>query len=271
MKSAYSAAFRSGALPDRRTGRPTVTVVMPALNEERNIAAAIHATLDTFDTLGILGELIVVNDGSTDNTAGIVGAYMTKDPRVSLLTHETPRGIGAAFWDGVRSSTFDVVTMFPGDNENDPADALRYVDVLAHVDIVVPFIYNKASRGRFRQILSFAYRTVINLSFMTNLNYTNGTVLYRRSVLSGMELESNGFFYQTELLVKTIRAGYLFAEVPSALKKRESGSSKAVTLRSLVNVFAGYCRLFTTVYFTGTGAPRAPDAHSATYARWKEM
>ncbi len=271
MRSSYGSASRSEALPDRRAELLTVTVVMPALNEERNIAAAIHSTLNTFDMLGIKGELIVVNDGSTDNTAGIVSAYMRKDPRVSSLTHGTPRGIGAAFWDGVRSSTFDIVTMFPGDNENDPADALRYIDLLAHVDIVVPFIYNKASRGFFRQILSFAYRTIINLSFMTNLNYTNGTVLYRRSILSGIELNSKGFFYQTELLVKTIRAGYLFAEVPSALKTREYGSSKAVTLRSLINVLLSYCRLFTTVYFSGTNAPRAPNPHSATYARWKEM
>lgn len=271
MRAHPGSTSRAAALPDRHAGRPTVTVVMPALNEGRNIAAAIRSTLDTFDALGIRGELIAVNDGSTDNTADIVSAYMRKDPRVSLLTHESPGGIGGAFWDGVRSSSFDIVTMFPGDNENDPADALRYIDLFAHVDMVVPFIYNKASRGAFRQILSFAYRTIINLSFMTNLNYTNGTVLYRRSILSGLELKSTGFFYQTELLVKTIRAGYLFAEVPSALKKRESGSSKAVTLHSLVNVLVSYCRLFKTVYFTGRGALRMSDPHSATYVRRKEM
>ncbi len=267
----HNATSNADALPEKSTGRMTMTVVMPALNEERNIAAAMESTLDAFDALGIEGTLIVVNDGSTDRTAGIISAYMKKDSRVSMLTHDRPHGIGASFWHGIQSSGNDVVTMLPGDNENDPRDALRYMDLLAHVDIVVPFIYNRGSRGFLRQVLSFIYRTIINLSFMTNLNYTNGTVLYRRSILSSLELRSKGFFYQTELLVKTIRAGYLFAEVPSALKKRESGSSKAVTLRSLINVIASYCRLLKTVYFSRTGGPHALDKHSATYARSKEM
>jgi hypothetical protein len=100
------------------------------------------------------------------------------------------------------------------------------------------------------------------------LNYTNGTVLYRRSILKQISLKSTGFFYQTELLVKTIRAGYLFAEAPCALGKRTSGRSKAVTLRSFLGVAKSYFSLLNAVYLAGS-RKTAIDTSSVTYTRLK--
>lgn len=241
---------------------------MPALNEERNILAAMEATIRAFDVLGIEGQIVVVDDGSSDKTGALVDQYAQQETRIRKIRHETPKGIGASFWDGVQLSTHDVVTMFPGDNENDPREALRYLDLLEHVDIVVPFVYDKQARGAFRRLLSFLYREIINFSFAMNLNYTNGTVLYRRSILGQVSLKAAGFFYQTELLVKTIRAGYLFAEVPCALGKRTSGSSKAVTLGSFLNVAKSYLSLLNGAYLAG---PRKAtiDKSSVTYTRLK--
>ncbi|MDY0084177.1 MAG: hypothetical protein RBR74_13415, partial [Ignavibacteriaceae bacterium] len=67
------------------------------------------------------------------------------------------------------------------------------------------------------------YRFIINLSFGTNVNYTNGTVFYHRSILKGYNLESYGFFYQANIVIKLIRQGYLYAEVPNFLSVRASG------------------------------------------------
>ena len=245
---------------------------MPALNEERNIVLAIQDTLKGFQDLNIQGEIIAVNDGSTDQTDVLIHEMMTKDSRVHKLEHEKPEGIGASFWDGVHSSQGNIVTMFPGDNENDPYEALRYMDLLQHVDIVVPFVYNRGSRGKFRELLSFLYRTIINLSFQMNLNYTNGTVLYRKSILGNMQLQSKGFLYQTEILVKMIRKGYLFAEVPYSLGKRNTGVSKAISLRSFMNVVKSYFLLLLAVY--GWGAEQTSDRlvqDSATWIRLKGM
>ena len=78
-----------------------LTVVMPALNEENNIVPAINATLKAFDDLKINGEITVINDGSSDKTEGLVRGVMQKDSRVRIVNHDTPKGIGASFWDGV--------------------------------------------------------------------------------------------------------------------------------------------------------------------------
>lgn len=245
---------------------------MPALNEEKNILPAIQSTLKAFGDLNIKGEIIAVNDGSTDQTEALIQEMMTQDARVHRLKHERPQGIGASFWDGVQSAQGNIVTMFPGDNENDPYETLRYFDLLQHVDIVAPFVYNRGSRGKFREFLSFLYRTIINLSFQMNLNYTNGTVLYRKSILANIKLQSKGFLYQTEILVKTIRKGYLFAEVPYSLGKRTTGVSKAICFRSFFNVVRSYFFLLLAIYGPGSGNRHdGPVQDSATFIRWKGM
>lgn len=247
----------------------SVSAIVPALNEEKNICQAINSILDVFLTLNIDGEIIVVNDGSSDNTSNIVKDIMNRNSTVKLLSHVKPLGIGKSFWDGAKTATKDIVVMLPGDNENDPREVFSFLSIMEEVDIVVPFIYNIEIRDRFRRLVSSFYRMIMNISFGTNLNYTNGTVLYRKSILEGIILKTTGFLYQAELLVKLIRGGYLFAEVPHFLSERSTGRSKAVTMRSLINVAKGYLQLFWDVHIKRS-AGRIGDSfvpNSVTYQK----
>lgn len=239
---------------------------MPALNEEKNVAAAVVNTLKAFRDFGIDGEVIVVDDGSTDRTGEIVDALAESHPAIRRLRHDTPRGIGASFWDGVDHAGGDLVCMLPGDNENDPWEILQYVGLLQHVDMVIPFVFNKEKRSLFRNALSFVYRFIINTTFLVYFNYTNGTVVYRTAILKGLEHRSTGFFFQTDIIIRAVKNGYLFAEVPYQLGLREKGVSKAVTFPSLVQVIGGYVRLVFDVYGgKGRSVPRryAPGSQTA--------
>lgn len=231
-----------------------ISVLMPALNEAKNIEAAMANTLGAFDATQVEGELLVINDGSTDGTQKLAEALAARDPRVRVLSHAAPQGIGASFWDGVDHATGDIVVMLPGDNENDPWEIFRYHKLLEHVDVVIPFLYNKQVRSLFRNALSFAYRFIINTTFLVYLNYTNGTVLYRKSILKDLPYRSTGFFFQTDMLIRLVKAGYLFAEVPYRLGLRKGGVSKAVSFPSLLQVAQGYARLVKDQYFKNHGA-----------------
>jgi len=227
-----------------------LTIIMPALNEEANILHALNNTLEAFTNYNIDGEVIVVNDGSKDKTYEMVSNLILQYPdKVRVICHDSPEGIGASFWDGVENANGEIVCMLPGDNENDPLEILRYMELLRHVDIVVPFIYNRWSRSLFRNILSLVYRIIINTTFGVNLNYTNGTVLYRKSVLKDARFMSKGFFFQTDILIRLIKKGYLFAEVPYRLGLRKSGVSKAISFPSLLQVIKGYLLLIQDIYF----------------------
>lgn len=226
---------------------------MPALNEEANISLALQNTLGALDTFGIDGEIIAVNDGSQDRTSEIIREFKEKDSRIRSIDHEQPLGIGAAFWEGVDAANHEVVLMLPGDNENDPWEILRYLNLLEHVDMVIPFVYNKGARSLFRNFLSLAYRFIINTTFGVYFNYTNGTVLYRKSVIIDFPFRSSGFFFQTDILIRSVKRGYLFAEVPYRLGQRIEGKSKAVSYPSLVKVIKGYLKLVKDFYFSKEG------------------
>lgn len=226
-----------------------LTVIMPALNEEANIKSAIASTLQAFDAFRINGEIIVVDDGSADRTADLAAEKIKEDGRrIRIIRHQKPQGIGACFWEGVGLSEGDKVVMLPGDNENDPAEILRYYRLLEQVDMVVPFVFDRCSRPRFRNALSSVYRFIINATFPVNFNYTNGTILYRKSILRELDYHCRGFFFQTDILVRLAKKGYLFAEVPYKLGSRKSGVSKAVKLSSLWKVIKGYLRLVKDCY-----------------------
>jgi len=230
--------------------RLSVSVIMPALNEEKSISLSIDNTLAAFDAFNIEGEVIVVNDGSTDKTPQLVKDKMAGDKRINMVTHNSPEGIGASFWDGVDAAKGSIVTMLPGDNENDPRETLCYTSLLQHVDIVIPFAFNKNVRSFFRNILSCLYVWIVNVSFATSFNYTNSTVIYRKSILKQLKHRESSFFYQTDILIRTVKNGYLFSEVPYRLGLRGGGSSKAVTFSSFLKVAKGYLRLFGDIYFT---------------------
>lgn len=225
------------------------SVIMPALNEEDNVVLAVKNALSAFDESGINGEVIVINDGSKDKTQERVAALIDKDKRIKLINHVKPEGIGASFWNGVDNARGEVVVLLPGDNEVDPWEILRYFKLLEHVDIVIPFVFNKQVRSLFRNGLSFVYRFIINTTFLVNFNYTNGTILYRKSILKELEFRSRSFFFQTDILVRIVKKGYLFAEVPYRLGVRKEGISKAVSFPSLLKVIRGYLHLVKDFYF----------------------
>ena len=119
-----------------------VSVIIPALNEEANIHDSVMDVIRAFDKLNINGEIIVVNDGSTDQTGAIVERLSRKYPFVRMITHDEAEGIGSAYWDGVKHSSGDIVTWVSGDFESDAYDILRYLPLMEHVDIIIPYVYN---------------------------------------------------------------------------------------------------------------------------------
>ena len=222
-----------------------ISVIMPALNERKNIKAAIDNILSALKFYNLDGQIIVINDASTDGTPEIIKNIMSQSDKyeIKLINHDKPKGIGASFWDGAAEAGGDVIVMLPGDNENNPLEILRYYNLLEHVDMVIPFVFNKEVRPFFRNFLSFVYRFIINTTFFVNFNYTNGTILYRRSILQELNYKSSSFFFQTDMLIRLVKKGYLFAEVPYKLDTRKGEASKAVSFPSLWKVVKGYLRL----------------------------
>lgn len=247
-----------------------ITVIMPALNEELSLMGGVSNVLDGFQKYAVNGELIIVNDGSSDRTAEIAEELASSHDCVSVLHHLTPEGIGFSFREGVKHAGGELVVYIPGDGENDASEILRYLPLTEHVDIVVPFVINPGVRPWGRRLLSSAYHKIVYVTTSLSLNYMNGNVIYRKSILGEVQLKSRGFFYQTELLLKTIGSGYLYAEVPYVQRKRIGGTSKSTTFSSLIEVARAYCVTMLDIYSLKKQNPK-PVSGSVSARRLQEM
>ena len=118
----------------RQPAPSPLTLVMPAFNEEQTILQAIDRVL----AQRFVGELIVVNDASTDGTAALLAGL--KNRRVKVLTHPVNQGKGAALRTGIAAATKDFVGIQDADLEYDPAELSRLLVPLqdGRADVVFP-------------------------------------------------------------------------------------------------------------------------------------
>jgi hypothetical protein len=138
----------------------------------------------------------------------------------------------------------EYVTMFPGDNEI-PGQAMRAIlDAVGSADIVVPYISTPAVRDWKRRVISACFVTLLNGLFGLRLRYFNGPCVHRRSLLLSVPMRTHGFAYMASILVRLIRSGCSFVEVPMPLQARQHGRSKAFRVKNIVSVLGTIGELF---------------------------
>jgi glycosyltransferase involved in cell wall biosynthesis len=183
-----------------------LSVVVPCFNEQETIADVVDAVLAS----DLVGELIVVDDGSTDATAKILGEL--DDARVRILTHETNRGKGAALRRGFAEARLPYVVVQDADLEYDPGEYPRLVGPLVtdRADVVFGSRFQGSSEHRVLYFWHSLGNRVLTLlsNACTNLNLTDmetGYKAFRRDVLERIEIEEPRFGVEPELTAKVAR------------------------------------------------------------------
>jgi glycosyltransferase involved in cell wall biosynthesis len=224
--------------------RHSLSVVIPAFNEAANIAGTLGHLTRALVGLDLDAEILVVDDGSTDGTSALALTAAERLPGVRLLSHRANRGFGAAYRTGVEAAAGDYIVMVHGDNAWD-AETLR--DLFAHVghaDVVVGYTRRMwRSRTFTRTVVSKTFTWLVNLITGRRLHYYNGLQIHRAEVLKALTIESRGYGFQAEVLVKALRRSRTYIEVPMDLMERAHGESKALRLKNAVDVLRTLRRL----------------------------
>jgi glycosyltransferase involved in cell wall biosynthesis len=191
--------------------RPSLSLFLPAWNEEEYVERAVSRAVKVLDRLSDDWEIIVVNDASTDRTKELAEAMHAKDPRVRVVTHEVNQKLGGAMKTGFSSSTKDVVIYSDMDlpfDLNELERALHLMDYL-EADMICAFRFDRTSEGTKRIVYSFVYNAIISALFGVNIKDINFSfkVVHRR-VLESLELKAQGSFIDAELVVKAIKKGF---------------------------------------------------------------
>jgi glycosyltransferase involved in cell wall biosynthesis len=214
---------------------PQLSVLMPAHNE----AGTIGDVLGALQALDYELEIIVVDDGSDDETAEIVTAAAGSDERIVLVAHEHRRGKGAAVRTALERSTGTVVIIQDADAEYDPADIPRLVDLI--LAGTADAVYGSRLRGGQPQRAHLFWHYAGNrlLSLLTGMLFNTtlsdmevGYKAIRGDIARGLELVSEDFQIEPEITARILSMPDLrIYEVPIAYYGRTFAEGKKITWR----------------------------------------
>lgn len=220
-----------------RRAWPTVTAVIPTLNEAENLRWLLPR-------LAGVEEVVIVDGESSDGTLD-VARRLRPD---AVIIEQPPRGKGAAMRAGFRTATSDVIVAIDADGSMDPREIDAFVALIrCGFDVVKGSRYcvggGSDDLTRLRRTGNLWLTRLANVLYgvrWTDLCY--GYIALRRSVIGVLALEADGFEIETELCVNAITAGLRIAEMPSHEFDRRSGESKLNARRDGLRVLRAMVR-----------------------------
>ncbi len=219
------------------TARRSLSIIVPAYNEAANILGTLENVTAALDGLPLVYEILVIDDGSSDGTGGLVAANAGRFPGVRLLVNERNMGFGWTYRRGVSEAGLDYIVMVHGDNAWGAATLRDLFARVGEADVVIGYTRDMwRSRSWTRAAISKAFTLVVNAITRRRLKYYNGLQIHPARVLKSLRIESTGFGFQAEVLAKSLRLTDTFLEVPMDLMEREQGESKAFRLKNVIDV-----------------------------------
>ena len=220
-----------------RGAQRSLSIIIPAYNESENIIDTLENITAALGPLALRHEILVIDDGSTDATADLVASNLHRFPSVRLLKNERNRGFGWSYRRGVDAATLDHVVMVHGDNAWGAETLREFFGHLGEADVIVGYTRDMwKSRTVLRTLISKAYTMLVNLMTRRRLRYYNGLQIHQAPVLKSLRIESSGYGFQSEVLVKALVRTKTVVEVPMDLIEREKGESKAFRVKNVVDV-----------------------------------
>src|SRR5579871_734861 len=208
---------------DGRDG--SLSLIIPAYNEAGNIARAIAEADEALPGMVGAYEILVVDDGSRDDTAQVVAQAAATRPQVRLLRHETNRGYGAALRTGFEAARFDRVAFTDADCQFDLRDLAPLVALADRYPLAVGYRADRRDNWR-RCLLSRGYNLLVRTLLGTHVRDCDCALkVFRKEALAQLLPEAAGFFVNAEMLARARQCGFPLAEVGVRHRPRYRGAS----------------------------------------------
>jgi glycosyltransferase involved in cell wall biosynthesis len=215
----------------------SLSVFFPAHNESGNIERVVRAALECCSGLTNSLEVIVVDDGSVDNTADLVCKMADQDPRVRLVRHEVNRGYGGALKTGLASASGDYVFYTDADGQFDIAEIDCLIPLLAQADLVAGYRLHRSDPWH-RLLNARLYHLLIRTLFGLNVRDVDCAFkLLRREMLDRFPLRSEGALISAEFLLRAQASGYRIAEIGVHHYPRTWGNASGAKLSVIARMF----------------------------------
>lgn len=190
----------------------SISVIVPAYNEENNLEAAVKKYERVVKELFDAYEIIIVNDGSTDNTFKV--AESLKNPGVITVYHQKNKGLGGAFKKGIELAALDYIIMLSGEGDPSEEGVRNILSKAGEADIIISYIQNENERPWYRRLATKVMTEMINLRFGLKIRYYSGFVVYKLKDLEEIKMDINNSVYQAQILVQLLKKEKSYLQVP---------------------------------------------------------
>jgi glycosyltransferase involved in cell wall biosynthesis len=219
----------------------SLSVFFPCYNDAPTISGLVRSTADTLSAAGIAHEIIVVNDGSSDDSLAILHDLAHEIDVLTIVDHGHNRGYGAALRSGFAAARGDWVFYTDGDGQYDPTEVERLIALVSEdVDVVQGWKLDR-NDSALRALVGRAYHHAVRVLFRLPVRDTDCDFrLIRRAALARVTLRHSSGVICVEMLRKLDRAGARFTEIGVHHHARPFGRSEFFRFRrvaqSLVDV-----------------------------------
>ncbi len=215
----------------------SLSIVLPAHNEEAAIAETLHQVLAAVSTWTEDFEVIVVNDGSTDRTRSIVEQMAASDPHIRLINHPVNQGYGAALVSGFEACSKDLVFFMDSDGQFDIRDLERFFPYIGKYDAVLGYRIHRQDTWM-RKLNAWGWKMLVRLVFGLRVRDIDCAFkLYPGQFFREHRLETRGAMINTEILYKFTRAGYTYTQVGVRHLPRHGGRASGAKLSVIARAF----------------------------------
>lgn len=216
---------------------PNISVVLPAYNEEKNIAATVQEAVAVMERVAADYEVVVVDDGSRDGTAEVVRELARRYRQVRLVQHPVNQGYGAALATGFASAQKDLIFLTDGDKQFDLAEVAKFLALIPETELVIGYRAPRCDPFH-RRLYGWGWNWLVNLLFgHTARDVDCAFKLFRRKVLNNTMVRSRGATFSAEFLVRAKRHGYRIRQVPVKHLPRLAGKPTGGRLDVILRAF----------------------------------
>jgi len=219
-------------------GDISLSAVLPAHNEEDNIQTTVNQCVPYLERNVGQYEVIVVNDGSIDNTRSIVAEISSDNPSVVLVNHEVNMGYGAALLSGFEKASMDYIFFMDSDGQFDISDIDRMLPSVNESDVLIGYREDRAD-SLVRSLNAWLYTMYIALLFGLRVKDMDCAfkIFPRKSYLSIRPIVSGGALFTAEFLIKLKNRGYKVKEFPVRHFPRRFGTQSGANLKVILRMF----------------------------------
>jgi putative flippase GtrA len=229
--------FKARSQSDSARFPLSLSVVLPAYNEEAVIATTVEKSIHVLDKIVDTFEIIVINDGSGDRTGEIVAAIVAQDPRVRLISHQVNQGAGAALVSGFVQASKTYTFYMDSDGQFDIYDLNWLLPHLGKYDGVFGYRLDRQDSWM-RKMNAWGWNQLVRTVFNIQVRDIDCAFkIFPTEYFRQVVLEARGAMLLTEVVYKFTRSGYRHTQIPVKHLPREAGNATGAKLSVIARAF----------------------------------